>query len=99
MSVQKRAEKTNPKPNWLEVAETEPIEREWQLGTALLLSGIILGTFDVLFGVVFIPSDLRAGHSFWIDIATIETAITIVLIVSGFIVKWHASLERAQARK
>ncbi len=95
MTVQKRKEEINPKPNWLEKAETPAIDRHWQLGTCLLLTGIIIGVFDVFFGVVFIPEDLRGGSDFWITIATLETLLAIVLIVAGFVMKHRASLERA----
>lgn len=95
MSVQKRSEETNPKPNWLEKAETPAIDRLWQMGTALLLTGIIVGVFDVFFGVVFIPEDLRGGSDFWVTIAMVETLLAIVLIVAGFVMKHRASLERA----
>ncbi len=95
MSVQKRAEKTNPKPNWLELEETKPIQREWQKGTALLIVGIILLAFDVMFGIVFVPSDWRAGTLFWTTVAIVETVISLALIVVGLLMKRHASFERA----
>jgi hypothetical protein len=95
VTVQKRSEEINPKPNWLEKAEMPRIDRQWQLGTALLLTGIIVGVFDVFFGVVFIPEDLRGGSDFWVTIATIETLLAIVLIIAGFVMKHRASLERA----
>lgn len=99
MSVQKHGEVTNPRPNWLEKAETPLIDRQWQLGTAFLLTGIIIGVFDVFFGVVFIPEDLRGGSDFWITIATLETLLAVVLIVAGFVMKHRASLERALAQQ
>ncbi len=95
MSVQKREEKANPLPNWLELAQTPEIDKKWQRGTTFLLTGIIIMVFDVFFGVVFIPSDLRAGSDFWIAIATAQTVLGIVLIVAGFVMKHQASLERA----
>ena len=95
MSVQKREEQINPKPNWMEVAATPPIDREWQRGTTFLLTGIIIAVFDLFFGVVFIPSDLRTGSDFWVTIATLETLVAIVLVIAGFVLKHHASLERA----
>ncbi len=95
MSVQKHDEVTNPSPNWLELAETPRIDRLWQRGTTFLLTGIIILVFDMFFGVVFIPSDLRAGGDFWILIASIQTVLGIGLIVAGFAMKHHASLERA----
>jgi len=99
VSVQKREEKTNPKPNWLELAETPAIDKQWQRGTCLLLTGIIIGVFDMFFGVVFIPSDLRAGSDFWIAISGLETMLGIALIVAGFVMKHRASLERALSRQ
>jgi len=75
------------------------MDRHWQLGTTFLLTGIIVGVFDVFFGVVFIPSDLRAGSSFWTTIAAVETLLSFGLVVAGFAMKHHASLERAHARR
>lgn len=95
MTVQKRKEEINPKPNWLEKAEMSPIDWQWQLGTALLLTGIIVGVFDVFFGVVFIPEDLRGGSDFWVTIAAVETLLAAGLIIAGFVMKHRASLERA----
>ena len=99
MSVQKREEKSNPLPNWLELAQTPAIDQQWQRGTTFLLTGIIIMVFDVFFGVVFIPSDLRAGSDFWITIATCETVLGIGLIIAGFVMKHHASLEKALQRQ
>ncbi len=99
MSVQKRAEQINPKPNWLEESETPPIYREWQRGTTWLIAGIILLAFDVMFVMIFIPSDLRAGGDFWITICAIETLVALVLIVAGLLMKRHAALERAEQRR
>ena len=82
---------SEPKHN----AETHPRDREWQRGTELLLTGIVIGVFGLLFGVVFIPEDLRAGSDFWIIIATLETLLAVGLIVAGFAMKHRASLERA----
>jgi hypothetical protein len=99
VSVQKHKEEINPTPNWLEKAETPRIDRQWQLGTAFLLTGIIVGVFDVFFGVVFIPEDLRGGSDFWITIATLETLLAAGLIIAGFVMKHRASLERALTRQ
>ena len=99
MSVQKHSEVINPSPNWLELAEMPAIDKLWQRGTTLLLTGIIIGVFDMFFGVVFIPSDLRAGSDFWVVIATVETLLAIVLMVAGFVMKHQASLERALQRQ
>jgi hypothetical protein len=99
VSVQKHEEKSDPTPNWMELARMSPIDRHWQRGTALLLTGIIIGVFDVLFGVVFVPEDLRAGTDLWIIITTVETLLAVVLIVAGFAMKHHASLERALQRQ
>ncbi len=99
MSVQKHTEVINPKPNWLEKAETPAIDRHWQLGTCLLLTGIIILVFDMFFGGVFIPSDLRAGGDFWIIIASVQTVLGIGLIIAGFALKHYASLERALAQQ
>ena len=96
MSVQKRSEVTNPKPNWLEQAETPPIYREWQRGTTWLIIGIIVLAFDVMFVMIFIPEDLRAGGTFWITICGIETLLGLVLVVAGLLMKRHAALERAE---
>ncbi len=95
MSVQKRGEETNPKPNWEELAATEPLDREWQKGTTFLVIGIILLVFDASLGVVFVPADLRAGTTFWIDVSVIWTVAGIGLVIAGFVMKWKASLERA----
>ncbi len=99
MSVQKHDEVTNPSPNWLELAETPRIDQLWQRGTTFLLTGIIILVFDMFFGVVFIPSDLRAGSDFWIIIASVQTVLGIGLIIAGFVLKHYASLEKALARK
>ena len=96
MSVQKRAEKTNPKPNWLETEETPPIQREWQRGTTWMIAGIILLAFDVMFIMIFIPSDLRAGGDFWITVCAVDTFVALVLIVAGALLKRHAALERME---
>ena len=99
MSVQKHSEVINPSPNWLELSEMSAIDKLWQRGTAFLLTGIIIMVFDMFFGVVFIPSDLRAGSDFWIIIATVQTVLGIGLIVAGFVMKHQASLEKALARQ
>ena len=74
---------------------TEPIHREWQRGTTLLIIGTILLAFDVMFVLIFIPSDIRAGGDFWITICGIDTLIALALIVTGFVMKRRAALERA----
>ena len=86
MNMQKRGE---------EVKETEPIHREWQRGTSWLATGIILLAFDVMFVMIFIPSDLRAGGDFWTTVCGIVTFVALVLIVAGLLTKRGAALERA----
>lgn len=85
--------------NHTELAETDRIDRRWQLGTTFLLTGIIVGTFGVLFGVVFIPEDLRGGSDFWLTIASAEMVLSAALIITGFMLKHRASLERALAQQ
>ena len=86
MSVQKHKEEIHPQA---------AIDRHWQLGTTFLLTGVIVGTFGVVFGVVFIPEDLRAGSDFWITIASLEMLLSASLVITGFVMKHRASLEQA----
>jgi protein-S-isoprenylcysteine O-methyltransferase Ste14 len=82
----------DPSSNSVERQAMEAPARKRQTGQALVLIGVLLLTFDLILAV-FVPSDLRAGHRFWVVIFTADVIAAMALIVIGTVQKSKAKVK------
>ncbi len=82
-------ETRDPMTNAIARAEMEPEVKKRQTGEALVLVGMLLLTF-CLVSILFVPSDLRAGHEFWTVLFGIDVLVSATLIAIGTIHKGKA---------
>ncbi len=77
-------ETRDPMTNAVARAEMEPEVKKRQTGEAIRLVGTLLLTF-CLVSILFVPSDMRDGHDFWIMLFAIDVIISVTLIGIGTI--------------
>ncbi len=82
-------ETRDPMTNAVARAEMEPEVKKRQTGEALVLVGMLLLTF-CLVSILFVPSDMRAGHEFWTVLFGIDVLVSATLIIVGTIQKGKA---------
>jgi len=63
--------------------------KQRQTGQTLVLVGLLLLAF-CLIAVLFVPSDVRAGHIFWTIIFSADVVTGVVLILVGTMQKAKA---------
>ncbi len=77
-------ETREPITNAVARAEMEAEVKKRQTGEALRLVGTLLLTF-CLVAILFVPSDIRAGHDFWTMLFAIDVLVAATLIGIGTI--------------
>jgi hypothetical protein len=82
-------ETRDPMTNAVARAEMEPEVKKRQTGEALVMVGMLLLTF-CLVSILFVPSDMRAGHEFWTVLFGIDVLVSATLITVGTIQKGKA---------
>ncbi len=82
-------ETREPITNAVARAEMEPEVKKRQTGEALVMVGTLLLTF-CLVSILFVPSDMRAGHEFWTVLFGIDVLVSATLIGIGTIQKGKA---------